>query len=89
MNAAVVLDPGTLAAVGALLGGLSGAVTFLFRQLISSKDAQIAALAREIEAQRTVMMAEIHALKSERDYFRDLAFRAARRRASDASDVGG
>jgi len=89
MEPVFTLSGSTLAAIGAVLGALSGAITFLFRQLVASKDAQIAALAREIEAQRTVMMAEIHSLKSERDYFRDLAFRAARRRASDASDVGG
>ncbi|HKA95280.1 MAG TPA: hypothetical protein VKD66_03355 [Streptosporangiaceae bacterium] len=89
MEPVFTLSGSTLAAIGAVLGALSGAITFLFRQLVASKDAQIASLKQEIEAQRGVMMAEIHSLKQERDYFRDLAFRAARRRASDASDVGG
>ena len=86
----VVLDPSTLAVIGALIGSLGGALGFLFRALIASKDAQIeamklsvaeqlAAARRETEAQRAVMLAEIQALKTDRDYFRSLAIAGERR----------
>ena len=67
-----VLDSSTLLTIGAMIGALAGAIGFLFRALIASKDDQIAALIREIAAQRTVMLGEIEALKRDRDYFREL-----------------
>jgi len=76
-----VLDSSTLAVIGALIGSLAGAVGFLFRQLIASKDAQMAALFREMESQRAVMMAEIQALKADRDYFRGIVLEQQRRRS--------
>lgn len=70
-----VLDGSTLAAIGGVIGALAGAITFLFRQLIASKDAQIAALIAEMRDQRAVMMEQIEALKRDRDYFRDLVIK--------------
>ena len=66
-----VLDGSTLAVIGALIGSLAGAITFLFRQLVAAKDSQIASLIAEIAAQRTEMIGQIEALKRDRDYFRE------------------
>jgi len=37
-----ILNGSTLLGVGAILGALSGAITFLFRALLAAKDSQIA-----------------------------------------------
>lgn len=81
-----VLDGSTLAAIGAILGALTGAITFLFRQLITAKDAQIAALLTDMKEQRTTMMTQIEELKVERNHFRDIAMerRAVSRGASQS-----
>lgn len=62
-----VLNGSTLAAIGALLGALSGAITFLFKALMASKDAEIAAI---MEINKRLVL-ERDARASERDYFRD------------------
>lgn len=48
MDPAFTLSGSTLAAIGTVLGALSGAITFLFKQLVASKDAQIRAQQEEI-----------------------------------------
>jgi ABC-type lipoprotein release transport system permease subunit len=66
-----VLDGATLAAIGAIIGTLAGAISFLFKQLISAKDAQISALIADMKDQRDTMMVQIEELKVERNHFRD------------------
>lgn len=78
------LNASTLAVIGALLGALAGTISFLFRALVQAKEQHIATVVRELEQQRAVMMAEIAALKVDRDYFRDLAMAGRGRRAAPA-----
>lgn len=54
-------------------------------QLLASTDRQIAAAQKEVESQRAVMMAEIQALKIDRDYFRGLALGKVPDRRRDAA----
>lgn len=56
------LNGSTLAGIGAILGALSGAVTFLFKQVVQAKDAHIHDL-----TDRVANLAE------DRDYWRDVA----------------
>lgn len=70
-----VLSSTTLAVIGALIGSLAGAISFLFRQLVASKDSQIAAITREMELQRQVMLGQIDGLKADRDLFREMVLR--------------
>ncbi|HKE98032.1 MAG TPA: hypothetical protein VKG45_03755 [Actinomycetes bacterium] len=78
------LNASTLAVIGALLGALAGTISFLFRALVQAKEQHIATVIKELEQQRAVMMAEIAALKLDRDYFRDLAL-AGRGRGARAA----
>lgn len=70
----VALDGSTLAAIVAVVGTLVGTISLLFRQLISAKDAQIAAL-----------MNQIATLTVERDLFRDRLLDRLARSGSRAS----
>jgi hypothetical protein len=74
------LNGQTLLSIGAIIGTLAGTITFLFRKLIEAKDSRIAALEREMLAQREVMLAEINALRADRNYFRDLIVAERRER---------
>jgi hypothetical protein len=51
------------------------------------EDAQIAALHREMEAQRAVMMAEIETLGADRNYFREIVVRQQARERRSARGV--
>jgi hypothetical protein len=59
-----VLDGTTLAAIGGVLGALTGVISWLLRKLLRSKDEQIE------EARQQTEKAE-----HDRDYWRDLAMR--------------
>lgn len=82
------LNAATLTVIGALIGSLAGAISFLFRQLVAAKDVHIAGVTREMEQQRAVLLAQIEALKSDRDYFREMALRDRGLGRSD-DDAGG
>ena len=64
MDPSFALNGSTLATIGALLGALSGAITWLTKALLSSKDEQIQQATREADLARM-----------ERDYFRDVTLR--------------
>ncbi len=80
------LNGQTLLTIGGIIGALVGAVTFLFKALLASKDSQIATLVasterqlttlqRELEAQRAMMLGEITSVKTDRDFYRNLVLR--------------
>lgn len=46
----MTLDPQTIVAIGSFIGGLIGAIGWLFRMLIASKNEQI----RELESDRDI-----------------------------------
>lgn len=51
---AFVLNASTLAAVGAVLGSMAGAVTYLGKRLYEDKQRQIEDLRTELEAERAI-----------------------------------
>jgi uncharacterized membrane-anchored protein YhcB (DUF1043 family) len=65
-----VLDTSILVGAATVVGSVIG---FLFRALMAAKDAQIAAQQVDMEKQRTILLAEITALKIDRDFWRDRA----------------
>jgi Na+-translocating ferredoxin:NAD+ oxidoreductase RnfG subunit len=58
------LNGSTLAGIGAIMGALSGGITFLFRLLIASKDQQL----KDRDEQMDQLLAD-------RNYWRDMAIR--------------
>ena len=61
---AYVLDGTTLAAIGGILGALTGIISWLLRKLLRAKDDQIAEARQQTEK-----------TEHDRDYWRDLAMR--------------
>jgi hypothetical protein len=61
---AYVLDGTTLAAIGGILGALTGIISWLLRKLLRAKDDQITAQKDQTEK-----------AEHDRDYWRDLAMR--------------
>jgi hypothetical protein len=59
-----VLDGTTLAAIGGILGALTGIISWLLRKLLRAKDEQI-----------TEAKAQTEKTEHDRDYWRDLAMR--------------
>jgi len=59
-----VMDGATLAAIGGILGALTGIISWLLRKLLRSKEEQIAEARTQTEH-----------VEHDRDYWRDLAMR--------------
>jgi hypothetical protein len=59
-----VLDGTTLAAIGGILGALTGIISWLLRKLLRAKDEQITEARQQTEK-----------TEHDRDYWRDLAMR--------------
>jgi len=66
MEETFVLNLTTMAAIGGIMGVLTGAISFLARQLISSKDKQIEDLKAEMLRREEQMQKDI-------DYYRDFS----------------
>lgn len=52
MEAAFILNAGTLAGVAAILSALAGAIAFLFKVVVASKDSEISALRAQLQVMR-------------------------------------
>jgi len=76
MEPQFVLNGSTLLGIGTVLGALSGAITFLFRKLVEAKDEEIKALQAENTTLHDTVSRQADMLRTERDYFRDMAFKA-------------
>lgn len=60
----IPVDTTSLAALGGLLGALTGIISWLLRKLLRSKDEQVAEAKGQVEH-----------MEHDRDYWRDLAMR--------------
>ena len=74
MEPSFALSGSTLATISALIGAMSGAITFLAHKLLDTKDSEIRELRTENESLRNQLQNQSEQLRVERDRFRDLAF---------------
>lgn len=63
------LNGSTLVGIGAVLGALAGAISFLFKVVIEAKDAHL----KDKDLHISTLMDRIVGLAEDRDYWRDVA----------------